>query len=153
MTMALTEASKVILTNTLKEWMKFAGERDKLTLAANELTVPTKKIIQECLTFMKAQNIDIQCDSPDDMKILGVSVHIDPVVEAIFPNVKASVVLKCGGSTRAILINPNMTISAGGMVMTFDQLKKGTPEAFATNAADFVRDSFLFVARSGGKEE
>ena len=151
--MALTESSKTILTNTLKEWMKFASEREKLTLAANELTVPTKKFVQECLSFMKAQNIDIQCESPDDMKILGVSVHIDPIVEAIFPNVKASVVLKCGGSTRAILINPNMTISAGGLVMTFDQLKKGIPEAFATNAADFVRDSFLFVARAGGKEE
>ncbi len=46
-----------------------------------------------------------------------------------------------------------MSISAGGTVLTFDQLKKGIPESFYANAADFVRDSFLFVARSGGKEE
>ncbi len=151
--MALTEASKTILTNTLKEWMKFAVERERLTLAANELAVFTRKVVQECLIFLKAQNLDIQCDSPDAMKILGVAVHIDPIIDATFPNVKASVVLKCSGSTRAVLVNPNMTISAGGIVITFDQLKKSIPESFATNAADFVRDSFLFVARTGGKEE
>jgi hypothetical protein len=151
--MALSEASKTILTNTLKEWMKFAVERERLVFAANELALFTKKVVQECLIFLKAQNLDIQCDSPDEMKILGVAVHIDPVIDATFPNVKASVVLKCSGSTRAILINPNMTISAGGTVMKLDILNKGIPEAFATNAADFVRDSFLYVARTGGKEE
>ncbi|MGD1045392.1 MAG: hypothetical protein ABR936_08725 [Bacteroidota bacterium] len=151
--MALTESSKVILSNTLKEWMKFAVERERLTFAVNELAVFTKKVVQECLIFLKAQNLDIQCDSPDEMKILGVAVHIDPMIDATFPNVKASVVLKCSGSTRAILINPNMTISAGGTVMKLDILNKGIPEAFATNAADFVRDSFLYVARTGGKEE
>jgi len=151
--MALSEKSKVILTNTLKEWMKFAVERERMTLAANELVALTRKVVQECLVFMKAQNLDIQCDSPDDMKILGVALHIDSLIDATFPNVKASVVLKCSGSTRAILVNPNMSVSAGGVVMTFDQLKKGIPEPFATNAADFVRDSFLYVARTGGKEE
>ncbi|MCX6120181.1 MAG: hypothetical protein NTX44_00990 [Ignavibacteriales bacterium] len=151
--MAISETSKVILTNTLKEWMKFAVERERLTLAANELAVFTRKVVQEDLAFLKAQNLDIQCDSPDEMKILGVPVHIDPMIEAVFPNVKASVILKCSGSTRAILVNPNMTISAGGTVMTFDQLKKGIPEPFGTNTADFVRDSFLYVARSGAKEE
>ena len=60
--MALTEASKVILTNTLKEWMKFAVERERLTFAANELAVFTRKVVQECLVFLKAQNIDIQCE-------------------------------------------------------------------------------------------
>ena len=39
------------------------------------------------------------------------------------------------------------------MAISFDELKKGIPAAFATNAADFVRDSFLYVARTGGKEE
>lgn len=153
MTMALSEASKVILTNTVKEWTKFAVERERMSFAANELAVFTKKVVQECLIFLKAQNIDVKCDSPDEMKILGVAVQIDPLIEATFPNVKASVVLKCSGSTRAILINPNMTISAGGTVMKLDVLNKGIPEAFMTNAADFVRDSFLFVARTGGKEE
>ena len=151
--MALTEASKTILTNTLKEWMKFAVERERLAIATNELAGVTRKVVQECLAFLKAQNIDIQCESPDDLKIMNVTVHIDPVIEATFPTVKASVVLKCGGSTRSILVNPNMTISAGGTVITFDQLKKGVPDTFTINAADFVRDSFLFVARSGGKEE
>jgi hypothetical protein len=102
---------------------------------------------------LKTNNIDIQCESVDAMKIFGASVHIDPIVDAVFPNVKASVVLKCSGSTRAILINPNMTISVGGMVVTFDELKKAIPASFATNAADFVRDSFLYIARTGGKEE
>ena len=151
--MALTEATKQILTSTIKEWSKFAVERERYTLVANELAVITRKVVQECLAFLKAQSIDVQCDSPDDMKILGIVVHIDPVIEATFPNVKASVALKCSGSSRSILVNPNMTISAGGMVVTFEELKKGIPASFATNAADFVRDSFLFVARTGGKEE
>jgi hypothetical protein len=151
--MALSEASKAVLTNTIKEWMKFAVERERLSIAANELTVVTKKVVQECLIFLKAQNIDIQCDSPDEMKILGVAVHVDAMIDATFPNVKASVILKCSGSTRAILINPNMTISAGGTVMKLEVLNKGIPEPFAMNAADFVRDSFLYVARTGGKEE
>jgi hypothetical protein len=151
--MALTDASKTILTNTLKDWTKFAVERERLNYAATELSILTRKIVQECLAFLKAQSLDIECDSPDAMKIMGVVVHIDPLIEATFPNVKASVVMKCAGSTRSIMVNSNMTISAGGNVVTFDELKKSIPAAFATNAADFVRDSFLYVARTGGKEE
>ena len=151
--MPLSEASKTVLTNTLKEWTKFTVEREKITVIANELTMITRKVVQECLTFIKAQNVDIQCDSPEAMKIINVAVHIDPVIEAVFPNVKASVALKCAGSTRAIVINPNMTISAGGTVMQLEALKKGIPDPFVVNAADFVRDSFLYVARMGGKEE
>jgi len=151
--MPLTDASKTILMHTLKEWSKFATERERLTLASNELTVITRKVVQECLAFLKSQNLDVLCDSPDDMKILGKAVKIDPVIEETFPNVKASVVLKCASSTRAIILNSNMTISAGGAVVPFDQFKKGIPLAFATNAAEFVSDSFLSVARTGGKEE
>jgi hypothetical protein len=151
--MALTDSTRAILTTTIKEWQKFAAERERFTSVAHELAIITRKVVQECLAFLKAQSIDVQCDSADEMKILGIQVHIDPVIDAIFPNVKASIVLKCAGSTRAILVNQNMTISAGGMVVTFDELKKGIPAAFATNAADFVRDSFLYVARTGGKEE
>jgi hypothetical protein len=151
--MGLTESMKLILTSAIKDWTKFAVERARLTLAANELTVITRKVVHDCLLFLKTNNIDVQCESPDEMKILGVSVHIDPVIDAVFPIVKASVVLKCAGSTRAILVNSNMTVSAGGNVVTFDELKKGIPAAFATNAADFVRDSFLYVAHTGGKEE
>jgi hypothetical protein len=144
---------KLILSSTIKEWAKFSVEKEKFTQAANEVAEITKKVVHDCLLYLKTNNIDIQCESVDAMKIFGAHVHIDPVVDAIFPNVKASVVLKCSGSTRAILINQNMTISVGGMVVTFDELKKAIPAAFATNAADFVRDSFLYVARTGGKED
>lgn len=151
--MALTESMKIILTSAIRDWTKFAVERERLTLAANELTGITRKVVHDCILFLKTNNIDVQCDNVEDMKILGVSVHIDPVIDATFPNVKASVVLKCSGSTRSILINSNMTVSAGGNVVTFDELKKAIPAAFATNAADFVKDSFLYIARTGGKEE
>ncbi len=151
--MAISEACKAVLLTTIKEWGKFAVERERITLVVNELVTLTRKLIQEDLAYLKTQSIDVECDSADAMKILGVVVHVDPVVEANFPNVKASVMLKCGGATRAIVVNQNMTISAGGTVISLDQLKKGVPVAFATNAAEFVRDGFLFVARTGGKEE
>jgi hypothetical protein len=150
--MGLTESMKIILTSAIKDWTKFAVERERLTIAANELSVITRRVVHDCILFLKTNNIDVQCETQDEMKILGVNVHIDPVIEAAFPVVKASVVLKCSGATRSILVNSNMTISAGGNVVTFDELKRSIPAAFATNAADFVRDSFLFVAR-GGKEE
>ncbi len=82
--------------------MKFAVERERLTIATNELTAITRRVVQECLLFMKAQNLEIQCENPDAMKIMGVDMQIDPVVDAVFPNVKASVLLKCSGSTRSI---------------------------------------------------
>jgi hypothetical protein len=151
--MALTESMKLILTNAIRDWMKFAVERERLILAANEVAVITRKVVHDCILFLKTNNIDVQCENVDEMKILGITVHIDPVIDATFPNVKATVVLKCSGSTRAILINPNMTISAGGNVVTFDELKRAIPAAFASNAADFVKDSFLYVARTGAKEE
>jgi len=150
--MGLTESMKLILTSAIKDWTKFAVERERLTLAANDLAVITRRVVHDCILFLKSNNIDVQCESQDAMKILGTDVHVDPVIEATFPVVKASVVLKCAGATRSIIVNSNMTISAGGNVVTFDELKKSIPAAFATNAADFVRDSFLFVAR-GGKEE
>ena len=33
----MTEASKTILVNTIKEWQKFATERDKLSAIAHEV--------------------------------------------------------------------------------------------------------------------
>jgi len=150
--MGLTESMKLILTSAIKDWMKFAVERERLTLASNELAVITRRVIQECILFLKTNNIDVQCESPDAMKILGVDVHVDPLIEANFPVVKASVVLKCAGATRSILVNSNMTISAGGNVVSFDELKRSIPASFATNAADFIKDSFLYVARSGKEE-
>lgn len=151
--MAISESCKAVLLTTVKEWGKFAVERERITLVANELVTLTRKLIQEDLAYLKTQSIEVECDTPDVLKILGVPVQVDPVIEAAFPNVKASVMLKCGGATRAIVVNQNMTVSAGGTVISLDQLKKGVPVAFATNAAEFVRDGFLYVARTGGKEE
>jgi hypothetical protein len=155
--MNLSESSKMVMTNALKEWAKFSTEREKMTTAVNELSAITRKVVQECLVYFKSQNktqdIGIQCDSPDDMRIFGLSIHVDPVIEATFPTLKASVVLKCSGSTRAILLHPNLSVSAGGTVVKFEDMKKGIPDAFVTNAAEFVSDSFLFIARTGGKEE
>lgn len=149
----MNEASKNILLNTIKEWAKFTTDREKFTTITHEVAALARKCVQDSLAFFKTQNVDVECESPDSMKILGVEVHIDALIEATFPNVKASVVMKCGGATRAIVINPNMTISAGGTPFAYDQLKKGVPPGFETNAADFVRDAFLNVARTGGKEQ
>lgn len=151
--MPLSDATKNILMNTVKEWAKFAAERDKLGGIANEVSSITRKVVQECLQLLKSHSVEVECESPDALKVLGVNIHINPVVDATFPNVKASVVLKCGSATRAIVVNPNLTISAGGAVVQFEQLRKGIPDAFAANAADFVRDGFLYAARTGGKEE
>jgi hypothetical protein len=148
----MVEATKVILMNTVKEWAKFTSDREKFGGIAHEIAAITKKCVQDCLAVLKTQNIDVECDNIDDLKVLKVPLHVDPVVDATFPNVKVSVALKCAGANRTIVINPNLTISAGGQVITYDQLKKGIPPAFESNAADFVRDAFLYVARTGGKE-
>lgn len=148
----MNQGSKTILDSTVKEWAKFAGDKEKMMTVAKEVAALTRKIMQEYLAYLKTQNIEVECDTPDSLKILGGVVHAEPVVDAAFPNVKASVVLKCGQATRAILINPNMTVSAGGVALTLDQLRKAIPDPFATNVADFLRDAFLFVARSGKDE-
>ncbi len=149
----MNEASKQILMGTVKEWTKFTTEREKMKAVVTEVAEAARKVVLEQLAFLKTQNIEVECDDANAMKIMGVPVHVDPVVDATFPNVKVSVVLKCGAATRTILVNPNMTISAGGTPITFDQFKKAIPDAFQTNAAEFLRDSYLYVARTGGKEE
>ena len=145
----MNASSKALLDSTVKDWNTFAALRDKMGVAAAEVAGIVKKLIQDNLAYLKTQNIDVEFENPEAMKVLGGVIRIEPVVDAAFPNVKASVVLKCGEANRAVLINANGSISAGGVVMTFDQLRKAVPEAFATNAADFVRDAFLFVARTG----
>lgn len=145
----MNAGSKNLLDGTVKEWNTFAALREKMMAVAAEVAAITRKLVQEDLAYLKTQNIDVECESPENLKILGGVIHIDHVIEAPYPNVKASVVLKCGEANRAILINPNGAISAGGVVMTYDALKKAIPDPFANNAADFVRDAFLFVARAG----
>ncbi|HCA78592.1 MAG TPA: hypothetical protein DEP53_02545 [Bacteroidetes bacterium] len=149
----MTEASKSILVNTLKEWTKFTGERDKFTAVAHDVAEIAKKCVFESLAFLKTQNVDVEADAIETMKIMKAPVHVEAVIEATFPNVKASVMMKCSGASRMIVINPNLTVSAGGTPVTYDSLKKAIPQAFEANAADFVRDSFLYIARTGGKEQ
>jgi hypothetical protein len=149
----MTEGSKAILLNTLKEWSKFTTERDKFTTVAHEVAELAKRCVFDSIAFLKTQNVDVEAESAETMKIMKAPVHIEPVIEANFPNVKASVLMKCAGASRVIVINPNLTISAGGTPVAYDALKKGIPAAFESNAADFVRDAFLYLARTGGKEQ
>ena len=149
----MNEASKAILVNTVKEWSKFTADRDKYFLVASEVADMARRCVQESIVFLKAQNIEAEAESWESMKIMKIPVRVDPVIEANFPNIKASVMMKCAGAARTIIINPNLTISAGGNPVPYEALKKGIPPAFETNAADFVRDAFLFLARTGGKEQ
>jgi len=149
----MNEASKTILANTVKEWSKFTTDHDKFAAVASEVADLARRCVYESISFLKTQNIDVQAESPTSMKIMNIPVHVDAVIDANFPNIKASVMMKCAGAARAIIINPNMTISAGGSPVPYETLKKGLPPAFEVNAADFVRDAFLFVARTGGKEQ
>ncbi len=149
----MTEASKAILVNTIKEWQKFAAERDKFSGVAHEVADLARKCVFESVAFMKTQNIEVEADSPETMTIMKSAVHVDPIIEANFPNVKANVMMKCAGASRMIVINPNFTVSAGGTPFAYEVLKKGIPTSFEANAADFVRDAFLFIARTGGKEQ
>ena len=144
----MNEASKTLLGTTVKEWTKFVAEVDKMKAAANEISGLAQKVIAEQLSFLKSQNVDAEGEDPASMKLLGVPVVVEPLIEATFPSVKASVLLKCGGAGRSIVINPNLSVSAGGSPFMFDQLKKGIPDSFVANAAEFVRDAFLSVART-----
>ncbi|HTY35946.1 MAG TPA: hypothetical protein VMH23_02490 [Bacteroidota bacterium] len=149
----MNEASKNILVNTIKEWSKFTTERDKFSTVAHDVADAARRCVFESVAFLKTQNIDADAESPEKMTIMKIPIHVDPVIEANFPNVKASVMMKCAGASRVIVINPNFTISAGGTPVGYDALKKGIPASFEANAADFVRDAFLYIARTGGKEQ
>jgi len=148
----ISETTKAILAGTVKEWNKFKTEQIKLSLVANDIAAITSRVILEQLQFLKAQNLEVQCDSLDTMGVLSVPIVVQPIIEAVFPNSKASVLLKCSGAARMIIINTNLSISAGGTPITYEQLQRGVPESFASNAAEFVCDAFLNVARSGGKD-
>ena len=148
----ISESTKAILAGTVKEWNKFKTEQIKLSLVANDIAAIASRVILEQLQFLKAQGIEVQAEGVDSMKVLGVPIVVQPIIEAVFPTSKGSVLLKCAGAARMIVINPNFSISAGGSPITYEQLQRGVPESFAANAAEFVRDAFLNVARTGGKE-
>lgn len=149
----MNEASKTLLINAVKEWMKFVNERERMRGIATEVSAIAQRVVLESLTFLKAQNVDVECQDVGSMKVMGHPVVIEPVVEAVFPNIKTKVNMTCSGANRSIVINPNASISAGGNPFMFDQFKKGIPESFVTNAAEFVSDAFLFVARNQTPEE
>lgn len=146
----MAQSARDILLSTIAEWAKFAAERDKMKKIATDVAMVTRTIIKDDLAVFKSKQIDVECDNVDDLKVLGVKINVEPVIEETFPTVKASVSLKCGGASRHILINPNTSISAGGPPFMFEELKRGVPETFLANAAEFVRDAFLNVARTGG---
>ena len=148
----ISEATKAILAGTVKEWNKFKTEQIKLSLVANDIAAIASRIILEQLQFLKAQNIEVQCENVETMSVLNVPIVVQPLIEAVFPTSKASVILNCAGAGRMIVINPNLSISAGGTPITYEQLQRAVPESFSSNAAEFVRDAFLNVARAGGKE-
>jgi hypothetical protein len=145
----MAESAKALLLATVTEWTKFSTEREKMRTIANEVAMVTRYIIKDHLAFFQSKKIEVACENAEDLRILGVKISVDPIVEETFPTVKASVALKCGGASRFILINANTSISAGGPPFMFEELKRGVPETFVTNAAEFVRDAFLNVARTG----
>jgi len=149
----MNEASKTLLTNAVREWMKFVNERERLRAIATELAAVTQRVVFEAVSFLKTQNIDVQCESPTEMKVMGHPVRVEPVIDAAFPNVKAKVDMICSGANRSIVINPNGSISAGGNPFMFEQLKRAIPDSFTANAAEFVSDAFLFIARNMTPEE
>ncbi len=110
----MTEASKAILVNTIKEWGKFTGERDKFSSVAHDIADLARKSVFESVVFLKSQNIDAEAESPETMKHMKMPVQVEAVIEANFPSVKASVMMRCAGAQRMIVINPNFSISAGG---------------------------------------
>jgi len=146
----MAQPAREILLSTIAEWSKFAAERDKMRKIATDVAMVTRTIIKDDLAIFKSKQIDVECENSEDLKVLGVKINIDPVIEETFPTVKASVSLKCGGAARHIIINPNTSISAGGPPFMFEELKRVVPESFLSNAAEFLRDAFLNVARTGG---
>jgi hypothetical protein len=146
----MAQAAREILQSTIVEWTKFAAERDKMRKRAADVVMVTRMIIKDHLSVFKAKQIEVECDNSENLKVLGIPIEVDPIIEETYPTVKARVSLKCGGAQRFILINPNASISAGGPPFMFEELKRNVPDSFIVNAAEFVRDGFLNVARTGG---
>ena len=144
----MNEASKNVLATSAREWNKFVAEKEKMEKAAHQVAEIVTKIIIEDLAFLKTQNIGTNSDSPDTMALMGSPVQVIPEVDATYPSVKAMVHLRCAGAARSIVVNPNLSVSAGGVPFTLDQLSKGIPEKFAINAAEFLKDAFLSAAKA-----
>lgn len=149
----MNEPAKAVLAALVKSWSKFTAEQLKLETAAHEVAALASKTIQTALSFLKEQRLDVECASPAAMAMMKVPVEVVPLVEGHFPSLKASVTLRCGEAHRTILIDLNLNINAGGTSFPFEHFKKGIPDSFTMNAVEFVKDAFLYVARSGGKPQ
>lgn len=149
----MNEAAKNLLGTTVREWNKFIAEKDKMEKASHQVAEIVTRVILEHLAFLKTQHVDANADSPGTMALMGSPVQVVPDIEATYPNVKTMIHLKCAGATRSIIVNPNLTVSAGGVPFTLDQLSKAVPDQFAVNAAEFIRDAFLNAAKAATAKE
>lgn len=147
----MNDAAKAVLSGLVKSWGRYAADKAKLETASQEVAALAAKTIQGALAFLKEQQLDIECASPQVMTIMKVPVEVVPLVEGNFPNLKASVILRCGEAHRTILIDLALNINAGGTSFPFEHFKRGIPDTFTLNAVEFVKDAFLYVARTGGK--
>ena len=142
------ESAKNLLATTVRDWNKFIAEREKMEKASRQVAEVTTTVIMELLAFLKAQHIDANSDSADAMTLMGSPVQVVPEVEASYPIVKTMIHLRCAAAARSIVVNPNMTVSAGGVAIPLDQLSKAVPVQFTANAAQFLQDAFLGAAKA-----
>ncbi len=147
----MNEAAKNVLSGLVKSWSRYSAERSKLETTCQEVAALAAKTIQGALAFLKEQHMEVECASPMNLAIMKVPVEIVPLVEGNFPNLKASVILRCGEAHRTILVDLALNINAGGTNVPFEHFKRGIPDTFTLNAVEFVKDAFLYVARTGGK--
>ena len=146
----MNEPAKGVLATTVRGWNRFVAEREKMEKAAHQVAEIVNKVIAEHLAYLKAQNINT---SSEAMTLMGSPVEVVPDVEATYPTVKTMVHLRCAGATRSIIVNPNLSVSAGGVPIAIDQLTIGIPDQFAVNAAEFLRDAFLNAAKAATTKE
>ena len=147
----MNEAAKNVLSGLVKTWSRYSAERTKLETTCQEIAALAAKTIQGALAFLKEQHLEVECASPMQLAIMKVPVEVVPIVEGNFPSLKASVVMRCGEAHRTILVDLAQNINAGGTTVPFEHFKRGIPDSFTLNAVEFVKDAFLYVARTGGK--
>ena len=147
----MNDAAKAVLSGLVKTWSRYAAEKAKLETTSKEVAALAAKTIQGALAFLKEQHLEIECASPQAMAIMNIPVEVTPVVEGNFPNLKTSIILRCGEAHRTIVIDLALNVNAGGTSFPFENFKRGIPDSFTMNAVEFVKDAFLYVARTGGK--
>jgi hypothetical protein len=145
----MNEATKVLLGNAVRDWNKFLAERDRLTYVTREVASFAGKVLLEQLQYLKSLNVAVEAEDFSSLKLMGVPVYLTPSLEAVFPDVKASVVLRCGTVERSLTLSGSSAITLGTSTYTLDQIRKAIPESFMANIAEFVHDAFLDIVRGG----